>query len=296
MKYFFISVLLILVFSCELEGVKKTSDIENGVGNQTADTLLTSAAEDLKLKKSFRDSVENILSQKEVEMEKVLENGIKINWFKKGEGKLIEKFDVLKIDYRVKLEDGTVYDGNHLINKKSIAFPVGWNLQTEGWEIAMRELRVGDEVKVFLPSIYARGKKGIPGIVPPNANNVLELRILELMAPTKVVDGTKVYVVEQSKKHTKTLTQNSKLALDYFVSSESKPRFDNSYQRGKSFELTLGDGNIVPGLYKSLIGLKEMDKAYIHIPSNEAYGKKGLKPNVKPNEDLLYDVILSQVY
>lgn len=296
MKYFFISVLLILVFSCELEGVKKTSDIENGVGNQTADTLLTSAAEDLKLKKSFRDSVENILSQKEVEMEKVLENGIKINWFKKGEGKLIEKFDVLKIDYRVKLEDGTVYDGNHLINKKSIAFPVGWNLQTEGWEIAMRELRVGDEVKVFLPSIYARGKKGIPGIVPPNANNVLELRILELMAPTKVVDGTKVYVVEQSKKHTKTLTQNSKLELDYFVSSESKPRFDNSYQRGKSFELTLGDGNIVPGLYKSLIGLKEMDKAYIHIPSNEAYGKKGLKPNVKPNEDLLYDVILSQVY
>lgn len=292
MKVYWIITVSLVLFSCELEGVSR---VNNTNELSKRDTISNAGVEKIKAKKQYKDSVENILAQKTLQNEKELANGIKIKWFKKGEGASIEKFDVLEIDYRAKLEDGTVYDGNHLINKKSIAFPVGWNLQTPGWEIALKELHVGDEVEIFLPSSFARGEKGIPGLVPKNANNTLELRVISKVEPTNVVDGTRVYVLEQSKKHRNIVQENSSIAFDYFVSTPSKPRYDNSYQRGKSFELTLGDGNIVPGLFKSLIGLKEMDKIYIHIPSNQAYGKKGLKPNVKPNEDLFYDIILTRV-
>ncbi|MGB0933617.1 MAG: FKBP-type peptidyl-prolyl cis-trans isomerase [Lishizhenia sp.] len=293
MKLYWTITFPLLLFSCELEGVKKVNQEETLT--QKEDTLLPKKTEKGKLKRSFKDSVENILSKVDPEMEKVLKNGIKIKWFKKGSGAPIEKFDVLAIDYRAKLTDGKVYDGNHLINKSSIAFPVGWNLQTKGWEIALLELNIGDEVEIYLPSNFARGKKGIPGLVPENADNILELRVLNKIEPTKVVDGIKAYVVEQSKNHTKIVKSKSKVAIDYFVSTTSISRYDNSYQHGKSFEIQIGDKNVMPGLSKGLLGLKEMDKVYLHIPSKEAYGKKGLRPNVKPNEDLLFDIILSKV-
>lgn len=287
--FFFIFIISIL-YSCELEGVKKNIGITPQLS--VNDTLVAKPKK--KSPEEFKDSIENILPES-IETEKILDNGIKIKWFKHGVGEKIKPFDVIEIDYRVKLTDGKVYDGNHLIKKSSIAFPTGWNQQTKGWALALKELNIGDEVEIFLPAKFARGEKGIPGIVPSDADNILELRILNKVEPVKEIDGTKVYLIERSKKHDAKVTDTSTIGISYFVSTPTKPRYDNSYQRGKPFTLTMGDGNIVPGLYKALQGMKMMDKLYIHIPSKEAYGKKGLKPNVEPNQDIFYDIIISEV-
>ena len=225
-------------------------------------------------------------------LEKDLAGGLKIKWLKKGEGRKISKNDLVRISYQNCLEDGTVYDANAMIKKASIPFMVGWNLQTPGWDLALVELSEGDEVEIFIPAALARGEKGIPGLVPPNANNILKLNVKEIITPTKVVDDIRIWVVEQRKKPGDTIKYGDKVNLHYWVSSQSKPRYDNSYQRGAPFELVMGDGNIVPGLYKALHFLREGDKAMIHIPAKEAYGKEGLKNLVPPNEDLFYDIMV----
>ena len=182
-----------------------------------------------------------------------------------------------------------------MIKKKYIPFLVGWNQQTPGWDLALKKLRVGDDVDIFIPSELARGEKGIEGIVPPNANNILSLRVLSKPNPTKEVDGIKIWRVDSLKSPGDSIDFKDKVIIDYWASSESTPRYDNSYQRREPFELVMGDGNIVPGLYKALHFARGGDKLMILIPSREAYGKKGLTDIIEPNEDIFYDIIVRDV-
>lgn len=296
----FTKIILILAFvpvACEVEGVKSDSKQENKeVRSESQENETPKDTVEHVEKESIPDTLSKKLETPE---EEVFVNGVKITWKSRGEGRKINKNDMVNIDYRVSLEDGTIYDGNHLVKKPYIPFYVGWNLQTEGWDFAFQKLREGDDVEIFLPAKLARGEKGIPGVVPPNSNNIISVKIVGIQEPTKVVDDIKIWRVEEAKQKENgkdTIGFEDQVAMHYWVSSESNPRYDNSYQRGEPFELTMGDGNIVPGLYKALHFAKKGDKLMIHIPAKEAYGKKGLPKFVKPNEDIFYDVFIVDVF
>lgn len=286
MNIFYFSILsFIFLVSCEIKGVESSIQENNSVLEEAV------SAEEIN---------EEIVVKKEKTPEKAsdtlrLNNGIVITYFKKGSGEKLKRGEMIKIDYRAKLEDGTIYDGNHLVKKKSIPFLVGWNQQTTGWDLALQELRVGDDVDVFLPSNLARGEKGIEGIVPPNANNILSIRVLERFEPTKIVDGIEIWKYDELKEPGDSIDFKDEVTINYWVSSESNPRYDNSYQRGRAFRLIMGDGNIVPGLYKALHFGREGDRLMIKIPAPEAYGSKGLQPLVKPNESIFYDLQIAEV-
>ncbi|HZH86560.1 MAG TPA: FKBP-type peptidyl-prolyl cis-trans isomerase [Brumimicrobium sp.] len=285
MRVFYWFVLFFIVLtSCEIKGVessakdKEMEAIEGSTPNKEADK----SGVDIKTPEKASDTLK-------------LDNGIIITYFKKGRGDKLLKGDMIKIDYRAKLEDGTIYDGNHLVKKPSIPFLVGWNQQTPGWDLALKELRVGDDVDVFLPSRFARGEQGIKGIVPPNANNVISIRVLEMFEPTKVIDDIQFWKYDELKEPGDSIDFKDEVYINYWVSSESKPRYDYNYQRGESFKLVMGDGNIVPGLYKALHFAREGDRLMIKIPAKEAYGSKGLQDLVKPNEDIFYDIQIAKV-
>lgn len=280
---------LVIFISCEIKGVNSDKS-----ENDTSVDLNESEENSLS-NENITPETEKEIGQEQVE--RVFENGIKITWHKRGGGKKISEDMMVAIDYRNSLEDGKVYDGNHLIDKKYIPFYVGWNQQTEGWDFALKELNVGDDVDIFIPANLARGAKGIPELVPPNANNLLSIRVLDELKPDTIVDGIKLWRLEKRKEAKQdSILIGTKVDMHYWASTKSNPRYDNSYQRGVPFSLIMGDGNIVPGLYKALHFLHDGEKALIHIPAEEAYGDKGLKDLVKPNEDLLYDVLIMNVY
>lgn len=275
---------------CQLSGVDEENKAEENQfiqrNEQTEDTVNHNEKIDsLDQAKTLDDSTESL---DEIEYD----NGIIIKWISKGKGGKVESNQMVNIDYRNSLENGAIYDGNHLIKKPYVPFFVGWNQQTKGWDFALTKLREGDQVEVFLPAEWARGEKGIPGVVPPNAPNILYLDVKEILEPTFVVDDIRIWRVEKGKKPNDSISFEDELAIHYFVSSESNPRYDNSYERGEPFQLTMGDGNIVPGLYKALHFGRKGDKLMIHIPAKEAYGSDGLKGLVQPNEDLFYDLII----
>lgn len=278
---FYTVMLLVFVASCNLEGVKKEEvTLENEVIIEKQDTILRDI-QPVKI-----DVANDTL---------VLSNGMKIIYYKKGEGIKLKKGDVVKIAYREKLEDGTIFDGNHIVKKESIPFLVGWNQQTKGWDLGMLELRVGDDVDVFIPSKLGRGEKGIKSIVPPNSNTILSLRVLDKFEPTATIDGVKVWKYDEIAGKTKGIENGDEVSINYFVSSESNPRYDNNYQRGTVYSLTIGDVSLMPGLEKALKVSHEGDRILVMIPSEQAYGKKGLVGHVKPNEDLFYDIQIAHV-
>lgn len=267
--------LLLLMAGCKTEGVEKETDapVEQPVA-QAVDTLEM----DLKV----LDEVK-------------LDNGIVISWLKKGEGELLKQGDVAMIDYKVRLVDSTIIDGNHLLNMPAFPFMVGFRMQTKGWDLTLMQLRVGDFVRVFIPSKLVRGKKGIKGLIPENADNYLTLRVLEKPKPIRQIDGNKVWLFEENPANKATFGEDNTIVFHAMVSTPSTARYFDSFQKNNPFELRLADNGVVPGLKKALINAKKGDRMFILVPASEAYGSKGYLDIVKPNEDLFYNVMVMDV-
>lgn len=267
---------LLLLAGCQTEGVEKEQPEEQ-------------------LQEDSPEEVNVLDTDHEVSDHLKLDNGIVIKWFEHGSGENIAQGECVDIDYKVQLENGEVVDGNHLLKKKSMPFIVGFGMQTPGWDIALRQLKVGDFAEIYIPSELARGKKGIRDLIPPDADNVLRIRILERNKPDREVDGNKVWIFESNETNTLGFDENSIITFHCMVSTPSNPRYVNTFADNNPFELRLEDNGLVPGLKKALINAKKSDRMYILVPSREAYADKGYMDVVKPGEDILYNVLVMDV-
>lgn len=246
------------------------------------------------LKKELKN--ENILdSEQKVVARKKLPEGISISWYSQGTGDKLKDGDLVLIDYKVKLNDGTVVDGNHLINKESLPFLLGYGMQTIGWELALKEMKVGDFAKVLLPSKLMRGDKGVEGLIPSNSDNWLIVRVLKKQEPDRIVEGTKVWILEENKDNKLKFNDKSHIVFHGMASTTSNSNYMNTFRTNKPFTYKLSDHGLVPGLRKALINTKKSDRMYIVVPASEAYGTAGYLDIVKPNESVFYNVLVMDV-
>jgi FKBP-type peptidyl-prolyl cis-trans isomerase len=239
--------------------------------------------------KNILDATHKVIASKK------LPDGIQINWFQKGKGKCLEDGDLAMIDFKVKLNNGKVVDGNHLLHKKSMPFLVGFGLQTKGWDLALKELQVGDFARIHLPSELARGNKGIKGWIPPNAENDIYIRILSEAKPTRVVGGTKVWILEENKRNKLKFNANTQIIFHGIASSPSKAMYANTFRTNNPITFKYGDYGLVPGLVKALENSKKSDRMFVLVPANEAYGAAGYLDCVKPDEAVFYNIFVMDV-
>jgi len=273
MKLFPIIILCFVVVSCKTDGVEKSEQ-----------------------KLIEHNSKENPLDvPQKIHETKKLSNGIVISWVERGRGKKLAEGDVLMIDYKVRLIDNTVIDGNHLLNMESMPYMVGFKMQPEGWDISLKELRVGDFAIIKLPAKLARGKNGIDGVIPDNADNFLAIRILSKKNPTITRDGNKVWVFEENKKNKLKFSEDNTIVFHAIASSPSSPFYYNSFRTNEPFTMKLEDNGLVPGLKKALINTKKGDRMFVLVPASQAYGDKGYVDIVKPNEQLFFNILVMDV-
>lgn len=71
-------------------------------------------------------------------------------------------------------------------------------------------------------------------------------------------------------------------------------KFDSSRDRGEPIEFVLGQGRVIKGWDEGIALMKEGGKARLIIPSNLAYGDKGVGP-IPPVTPLVFDVELLEV-
>lgn len=72
-------------------------------------------------------------------------------------------------------------------------------------------------------------------------------------------------------------------------------KFDSSYDRGQPITFPLGDGVVIPGWDKGLLGMKVGGKRTLIIPPDMAYGASGAGKVIPPNATLIFDVELVKV-
>lgn len=270
-----LSIAALLITACTTEGVKK--------GDASNDPQKTvQRVDSLELDLPVQDHL-------------TLKNGIEIVWLEKSSGESIKPGDVIMIDYKVRLQDSSIIDGNHLLNKSALPYIVGFGFQPKGWDLALEHLKIGDFVRIKLPSEFARGKKGVKNLIPENADNYLTIRIISKRKPNREIDGTKVWILEENTSNKEQFNENNTIVFHTTISSPSSPFYFNSYANQQPFELKLEDNGTVPGLKKALINAKKGDRMFILVPSEEAYGTKGYLNIVKPDEDLFYNVLVMDI-
>jgi peptidylprolyl isomerase len=64
--------------------------------------------------------------------------------------------------------------------------------------------------------------------------------------------------------------------------------FDASWDRGAPFPVQLGQGSVIPGWERGLIGIKKGGRRMLTIPPELAYGAQGYPPDIPPNETLIF--------
>jgi FKBP-type peptidyl-prolyl cis-trans isomerase len=109
------------------------------------------------------------------------DKGVEKRILVKGSGKYSKTNDLVKVDYQGTLSSGDIFDSS-ISRGEPFTFRIGEGKVIKGWEIALQSMKVGEKSSFKISSFYAYKKKGIPPIIPPNADLTFEISLLEIIS------------------------------------------------------------------------------------------------------------------
>jgi FKBP-type peptidyl-prolyl cis-trans isomerase len=108
--------------------------------------------------------------------------------------------------------------------------------------------------------------------------------------------GTRVRDMEPGPQASRPATPGDVLVVHYDATLLADgTKFDSSRDRGVPFVFTLGEGKVMPGWDRGLIGLRVGGTRQLVIPPEEGYGSRGAGRRVPPDASLVYDVELLEI-
>jgi len=96
----------------------------------------------------------------------------------KGSGAAPVSGKGVTVHYTGWLEDGKKFDSS-LDHGKPFVFRIGAGEVIPGWDEGVMSMRVGGKRKLFIPAQLGYGAAGAPGAIPPNANLIFEVELLD---------------------------------------------------------------------------------------------------------------------
>lgn len=286
-KIIFTLIFPLCILSCNMNAVEVDDEnsLDSGIVEAAIDTLKNDNGIGLK-----PDSINGQLN----EMVFQREDGLRLEWEIKKDDP-ISKSDVVMVNYTARVAAGEVYDSNKELGKPVPLMP-GIGMMLPGWEQGLLMMSVGDKGRIMIPNALAYGEDGYMTIVPPDADIIVDIEIVERLKPISLEDGVKVYkyqtVVGGAKPE-----KNQLITFDYFAYQKGKEpgMYDNSYQHENPFSFKFKNDNVVDGLHIGMSVMKPGENAFITIPNKVAYGSKGMLDLVPPKADIVYDVRVANI-
>ena len=125
-----------------------------------------------------KEAIEAELDQLAKGFEKT-ESGLRYQIIQKGSGANVQKGQTVSVHYKGQLTDGTVFDSSYKRNQP-IEFSLGTGQVIPGWDEGVALLQVGDKARFVIPSHLAYGSRGAGGVIPPNANLIFDVELVEV--------------------------------------------------------------------------------------------------------------------
>ena len=99
-----------------------------------------------------------------------------------GSGLEIINHSKIEVHYLGKLEDGTKFDSSY-DRGEPLSFQIGMKRVIEGWELGLMGMKVGGKRTLFIPSKLGYGQRGAGDLIPPNANLIFDVEIIDVQPP-----------------------------------------------------------------------------------------------------------------
>lgn len=124
-------------------------------------------------------------AQKEKELDELAagfdktDSGLRYKILQKGDGKKAEKGKTVSVHYKGMLPNGQVFDSSYQ-RKQPIDFTLGVGQVIPGWDEGIGLLQVGDKARLVIPSDLAYGSRGAGGVIPPDANLIFDVELMDV--------------------------------------------------------------------------------------------------------------------
>ena len=118
---------------------------------------------------------------KEKKKKRSLDKSVKVKILKKSNQKSVYPKDgnTVLVNYRGMLKDGTVFDDSWKKNKP-FSFIVGKGQVIRGWDIGIKNIKLGEKATIKIPSKLGYGEKGVPGHIPPNSPLIFKIHLMRI--------------------------------------------------------------------------------------------------------------------
>lgn len=87
------------------------------------------------------------------------------------------------------------------------------------------------------------------------------------------------------------VTNGDTVEVHYVGTLQNGQEFDSSKKRGEPFTFTVGEGMVIEGWEKGLIGMKVGGQRILVVPPNMGYGERGIGP-IPGNATLVFSIEL----
>ncbi len=101
---------------------------------------------------------------------------------KTGDGPPAAPGKLYKVHYTGWLRDGTKFDSSRDRNEP-LTFVQGQRQVIAGWETGFEGMRVGGQRRLFIPYQLAYGEKGQGSVIPPKAELIFDVELLDVTEP-----------------------------------------------------------------------------------------------------------------
>ena len=181
------------VFGNVVDGQSVIDNIAQGDSIESVEIIsVGNAAEKFQAVEAFRifeGSREKRLAEEKASVEAELDklakgfdktsSGLRYQIIQKGNGIQATKGVTVSVHYKGQLTDGTVFDSSYK-RKEPIEFKLGMGQVIAGWDEGISLLRVGDKARFVIPSNLGYGNRGAGGAIPPNANLIFDVELVDI--------------------------------------------------------------------------------------------------------------------
>jgi FKBP-type peptidyl-prolyl cis-trans isomerase FklB len=113
---------------------------------------------------------------------KTTASGLQYKVVNAGKGKQPKPEDVVTVNYRGTLVDGTEFDSSYKRGQPA-TFPLTGVIP--GWTEALQLMKEGAKYMIYLPPSLAYGERGAGPLIGPNSTLIFEVELLSIGAPAK---------------------------------------------------------------------------------------------------------------
>lgn len=173
-----------------------------------------------------------------------------------------------------------------------------------GFTQGIMGMKVGGTRRLEIPWALAYMEQGRPPLIPPRADLVFEVQLLDAQhrepptiaeqasefegEPQDLGEGLVIRDIEVGTGENE-VKSGATVVLHYRgILAETGELFESSYDSGQP--ATLKTTEFIEGFGTGLLGMKEGGKRRIEIPAARGYGMRGSPPKIPGNADLIFEV------